>query len=219
MGFVGGSSYAVTLPILKKYPRYNQMVREVIKNRERAFNFAVEKNKVPANLKGDYSKALRMVQKNVLVLYDVTDNNVIKEFCTKYDSAIRNQKDSFQEYRIAVSKLCKGKTLNSSHGELARIDKNNMKVTGVPKTLQNDYVHAQSLWMYTRQEADLKKYFKKQISLTLYGIMSKKGSKVYHSNQRGKGLLTEDAFVKEFKAKNNKNKLAKVTTAPFILIS
>ena len=73
--------------------------------------------------------------------------------------------------------------------------------------------------MYTRQEADLKKYFKKQISLTLYGIMFKKGSKAYHSNQRGKGLLTEDAFVKEFKKKNNKNKLAKVTTAPFILIS
>jgi len=219
LGFVGGASYAVTLPILKRYPRYNQMVREVIKNRERGFDFAVKKNSVPANLKSDYSKALRMVQKNVLVLYDVADNNIIKEFCGKYDSAVGNQKDSFQEYRIAVSKLCKGKTLNSPHGELAKIDKDNMKVTGVPKTLQNDYVHAQSLWMYTRQKADLKKYFKKQISLTLYGIMSKKGSKVYHTNQRGRGLLTEDAFVKEFKTKNNKNKLAKVTTAPFILIS
>ena len=42
-----------------------------------------------------------MVQKNVLVLYDVADNNIIKEFCGKYDSAIGNQKDSFQEYRIA----------------------------------------------------------------------------------------------------------------------
>ena len=55
--------------------------------------------------------------------------------------------------------------------------------------------------------------------MTLYGLMSKKGSRVYHSNQRGKGLLTEDAFVKEFKSKNGKNKLAKVTTAPFVLIS
>ena len=93
--------------IIRLYNR--RLWNEVIKNRERAFNFAVEKNKVPANLKGDYSKALRMVQKNVLVLYDVTDNNVIKEFCTKYDSAIRNQKDSFQEYRIAVSKLSSSK--------------------------------------------------------------------------------------------------------------
>jgi hypothetical protein len=219
MGFVGGASYAVTLPILKKYPRYNQMVREVISIREKGFNFAVNKNNVPSNLKNNYSKALRMVKKNVLVLYDASDNIVIKNFCQEYDNAIGNLKDSFQEYRIAVSKLCKGKSLTAPHGQLIDIDKDNMKVTGVPKTLQNDYVHAQGLWMYTRQKADLKKYFKKQISLTLYGLMSKKGSRVYHSNQKGKGLLTEDAFVKEFKAKNNKNKLAKVTTAPFVLIS
>ena len=217
MGFVGGASYAVTLPILKRYPRYNQMVREVVSIREKGFNFALDGNNIPASLKSDYSKAMKMVKKNVLVLYDTVDNNVIKDFCKKYDNATGNQKDSFQEYRIAVSKLCKGKRLNTPHGEMARIDKDSMKVTGVPKTLQNDYVHAQGLWMYTRQGADLKKYFKKQISLTLYGIMSKKGSKVYHSKQ--KGILTEDAFVKEFKVKNNKNKLAKVTTAPFILIS
>ena len=37
-----------------------------------------------------------------------------------------------------------------------KIDKDNMKVTGVPKTLQNDYVHAQSLWMYTDKKQILK---------------------------------------------------------------
>jgi len=217
MGFVGGASYAVTLPILKRYPRYNQMVREVVSIREKGFNFAVEKKSVPASLKGDYTNAMRMVKKNALVLYDNADNNVIKDFCQQYDSVTNNNKDSFQEYRIAVSKLCKGKGLNTPHGELAKIDKDSMKATGVPKTLHNDYVHAQGLWMYTRQSADLTKYFKKQISLTLYGLMSKKGSKVYHSKQ--KGILTENAFVKEFKSKNNRSKLAKVTTAPFILIS
>ncbi len=217
MGFVGGASYAVTLPILKRYPRYNQMVREVVSIREKGFNFAIDKNSVPAGLKKDYMNAMKIVKKNSLVLYDNADNIAIRNFCQQYDSVTNNKKDSFQEYRIAVSKLCKGKSLNSSHGELAKIDKDSMKVTGVPKTLHNDYVHAQGLWMYTRQGADLKKYFKKQISLTLYGILSKKGSKVYHSKQ--KDILTEDAFVKEFKAKNNKTKLAKVTTPPFILIS
>ena len=71
--------------------------------------------------------------------------------------------------------------------------------------------------MYTRQGEDLKKFFKKQISLTLYGIMAKKGSKVFYSKQ--KGVFTEEAFVKEFKAKNNKTKLAKVVSAPYLLIS
>ena len=96
------------------------------------------------------------------------------------------------------------------------LDKESTKVTGVPKTLQNDYVHAQGLWMYTRENENLKKFFKQQISLTLYGLMSKKGGKVFYS--KGKEMITESAFVKEFKDSNNKSKLAKVASAPFILI-
>lgn len=217
MGFIGGASYSVTLPILQRYPRYNQMVREIISIREKAFNFAVDEKKVPENLKSDYRKAITTAKKNTLVLYDSSDNNIIKNFCEKYDEAIKNKKDSFQEYRIAVSKLCKNKSLKSPHGPLASLDKKNFSITGVPKTLHNDYVHSQGLWMYTRQGEDLKKYFKKQISLTLYGIMAKKGSKVFYSKQ--KGVFSEEAFVKEFKAKNNKTKLAKVVAAPYLLIS
>jgi len=214
-GFVGGTSYSIGLPILKKYPRYNQMVREVISIRERAFKFAI-KQKVPNNLKNEYSKALSMVRKNVLVLYDIKDNLIIKEFCKKYDNEIGNQQDSYQQYRIGVSKLCKNKSLQSSSGSLMDLDKESTKVTGVPKTLQNDYVHSQSLWMYTRENENLKKFFKQQISLTLYGLMSKKGAKVFYS--KDKEMINESAFVKEFKESNNKSKLAKVASAPFILI-
>lgn len=214
-GFVGGTSYSIGLPILKKYPRYNQMVREVISIREKAFKFAI-KQKVPNNLKNEYSKALSMVRKNVLVLYDIKDNLIIKEFCNKYDNEVGNQQDSYQQYRIGVSKLCKNKSLQSSNGSLMDLDKESAKVTGVPKTLQNDYVHAQGLWMYTRENENLKRFFKQQISLTLYGLMSKKGAKVFYS--KGKEMITESAFVKEFKDSNNKSKLAKVASAPFILI-
>ena len=216
MGFVGGASYAVTLPILKKYPRYNEMVREVISIREKAFNFAVDKKKITADIKSPYEAALKKVKMNELVLYNTSDNEVIQKFCEQYDTRTRNKKDSYQEYRIAVSKLCKNKSLTSPHAELASLDKKSNKTTGVPKTLQNDYVHAQGLWMYTRKGEDLKMFFKQQISLTLYGLMSKKGAKVFYS--KNKSMLTEDAFVHEFKAKNNKTKLARFATAPYILI-
>jgi hypothetical protein len=218
MGFVGGASYAVTLPILKKYPRYNEMVREVISIREKAFNFAVNEKKVTADIKSSHEKALKKVKMNELVLYNTSDNEVIKKFCEEYDLKTRNTKDSYQEYRIAVSKLCKNKSLKSPHGALATLDKKSNKTTGVPKTLQNDYVHSQGLWMYTRKGEDLKMFFKQQISLTLYGLMSKKGAKLFYSKNRGRGMLTEDAFVHEFKAKNNKTKLARFATAPYILI-
>lgn len=221
IGFVGGASYAVTLPILQRYPRYNQMVREIISIREKAFNYAVDLKKVPKNLQSEHKKALSIVKKNVLVLYDASDNNIIKDFCKKYDEATRNTKDSFQEYRIGVSKLCKNKPLTSPHGKLKDLNTESFQTNGTKVgsyvSLHNDYVHSQGLWMYTRQGEDLKKFFKKQISLTLYGIMAKKGSKVFYSKQ--KGVFTEEAFVKEFKAKNNKTKLAKVVAAPYLLIS
>jgi hypothetical protein len=216
MGFVGGASYAVTLPILKKYPRYNEMVREVMSIREKAFNFAVDKKKITADIKSSYEKALKKVKMYELVLYNASDNEPIQKFCEEYDTRTRNKKDSYQEYRIAVSKLCKNKSLTSPNGVLATLDKKSNKTTGTPKTLQNDYVHAQGLWMYTRKGEDLKMFFKQQISLTLYGLMSKKGAKLFYS--KNKSMLTEDAFVHEFKAKNNKTKLARFATAPYILI-
>lgn len=215
-GFVGGASYLISLPILKKYPRYNQMVREIVSIREKAFNYAVDSKKVPKDLQTDYNNALRKVRMNELVLYNTDDNKVIKEFCEKYDEKTNNKKDSFQEYRMGVSKLCKNKSLNFVDNQLLKLDKKSFKTSGVPKTLQNDYVHAQGLWMYTRENENLKKYFKKQISLTLYGLMSKKGTKIFYS--KNKKMLTEDAFVKEFKDKNNKTKLAKLLTAPYLLI-
>lgn len=228
LGFVGGASYKVTLPILKRYLRYNQMVREVVSIRKRAFDYAVEKTNVPDNLRSDYRNAKNMVGKSELVLYDKKDNIVIREFCKKYDNASETTTDSFQTYRIGVSKLCKGKSLESSDGPLKNLNTIDLNVTGKsfgPKgssvtTLQNDYVHSQGLWMYTREGQNLKKFFKKQISLTLYGLMSKKGAKVFYSNSNPKsGIITENAFVKEFKTKNNETKLAKVTQAPFVLIS
>lgn len=216
LGFVGGSSYAVSLPVLQKYPQYNAMINEIVKIREKALKFAV--TAVPNNLKQQYDKAMAVVKKNVLVLYDNSDNEIIKNFCEQYDSATRNRKDSFQEYRIAVIKLCTNRTLNSQSSAYKDLDKKSFKVTGkgVNKVLHNNYVHIQGLWMFTRQKENLKIFFKKQISLTLYGLMSKKGAKVFFTN---KNTLTENAFVKTFKSNNNKNRLAQVTVAPFILIS
>jgi hypothetical protein len=208
MGFVGGASYVVTLPILKRYPRYNEMVREIISIREKAFHYAVDTKKLTSEIKSSYKSALNIVKMNELVLYSASDNEIIKTFCEKYDEVTKNKKDSYQQYRIAVSKLCKNRALTSSDGILSTLDKKSNKVTGTPKTLQNDYVHSQGLWMYTRKGEDLKNFFKQQITLTLYGLMSKKGSKIFYS--KNQAMLTEDAFVKEFKSKNNQTKLAKI---------
>lgn len=214
-GFVGGLSYTVGLPILQKYPRYNQMVREIVDIRKRAFQFALDKP-IPKDIQSKYNQSLAIVTKNELVLYSADDHKIIKDFCEEYDKATNNKKNSFQQYRVGVSKLCRNKRLTDPSGDLLKLNIKNMSTLGVPKTLQNDYVHSQGLWMYTRENEDLKKFFKKQITLTLYGLMSKKGGKVFYNKK--KDFITEDAFVKEFKDNNNTQKLAKFLIAPFIQI-
>jgi hypothetical protein len=62
----------------------------------------------------------------------------------------------------------------------------------------------------------MKDYFKKQITLTLYGLMTKKGAKIFESQNQN--ILIEDAFVKEIIAKNGKKKIAKFLIAPHIII-
>jgi hypothetical protein len=213
--FVGGASYTVSAVLMKKYSKYNSMVAEIISIRNKAFDFAVNKRNIPQKIRNDYNSALREVRKRELVLYDDISNKIIKDFCAEYDNLTRNPKDSFQEYRIGVSKLCKNKTLTSSHGKLATLDKNSM-LKNKKEILQNDYVHAQGLWIYTRNDRDMQNFLKKQITLSLYGLMAKKGAKVFLSGN--KSMLIEDAFVKEFKAKNSRTKLAKVATAPYVLI-
>jgi hypothetical protein len=213
--FVGGASYSVSTPIMKKYSKYNSMIAEIISIRNKAFDFAVNQRNIPSRIKSDYNSALREIRKKELVLYDDASNNIIKDFCAEYDTLTNNSKDSFQEYRIGVSKLCKNKTLTSPHGNLATLDKNSM-LKNKKEILQNDYVHAQGLWIYTKNDRDMQNFLKKQVTLSLYGLMAKKGAKVFLSGN--KSMLIEDAFVKEFRANNNRTKLAKVVTAPYILI-
>ena len=132
-----------------------------------------------------------------------------------YDNAIGGNEDSFQRYRINVSKLCKNKALSIPDGNLARLDKESM-LKNKKEILQNDYVHAQGLWIYTRKNRDIQNFFKKQITLSIYGLMAKKGAKVFLSSKQS--AMIEDAFVKEFKSKNGRTKLAKFATAPYVLI-
>ena len=213
--FVGGASYAITTPIMKKYSKYNTLLSEMIGIRTKAFNAAVKQSRVPSRLRVEYNNALREVRKRDLVLYDDSANKIIKTFCMMYDDATRSNEDSFQRYRINVSKLCKNKTLSSPDGNLARLDKESM-LKNKKEILQNDYVHAQGLWIYTRKNRDIQNFFKKQITLSIYGLMAKKGAKVFLSSRQS--AMIEDAFVKEFKSKNGRTKLAKFATAPYVLI-
>jgi DNA-binding transcriptional MerR regulator len=209
----GGASYSVTLPILKRYPKFSIMLTEMIRMRERAFDYAIDSKKA-AKLK-NYRSARNSVKATKLVLFNESDLIEIKEFCKEYDQQTKNPKDSYQEFRIALINLCKNRSVSYTSTDLRRLDKDTTK-KDKNTSLQNQFAHSQGIWMYTRKGGDMKDFFKKQITLTLYGIMTKKGAKIFESSR--KGMLVEDAFVKEITTQNSTKKLAKFLIAPHIII-
>jgi hypothetical protein len=209
----GGASYSITLPILNRYPKFSIMLSEMIQMRERAFDYAVDPKKA-AKIQ-NYQSTKNAVKTSKLVLFNESDLLEIKDFCKNYDTLTNNAKDSYQEFRIALINLCKNRSVSYSASDLRGLDKNSTKKDN-KRSLQNQFAHSQGIWMYTRKGGDMKDFFKKQITLTLYGIMTKKGSKIFESNRRG--MLVEDAFIKEITKNNGTKKLAKFLIAPHIII-
>jgi hypothetical protein len=210
----GGASYTVTLPILRRYSGFSTMIQELVEIREKSFNYAVDK-KIASKLSSEYNKAKSKITDFKLLLYSENDLIVVKDFCLKYDQIANNGKDSYQEFRIAVINLCKNRSIKHPSTDLRRLDKLSV-LKNKNTSLQNQFAHSQGIWMYTRKNGNMKDYFKKQITLTLYGLMTKKGAKIFESQNQT--MLIEDAFVKEIKAKNNTKKLAKFIVAPHIII-
>ena len=209
----GGASYTVTLPILKKYSKFSTLVREMVTMREKAFKHVVDTKK--ASKIESYKDALSIVKSDKLVLFNENDVMPIKKFCAEYDSLINAKKDSYQEFRIAVINLCKNRPLTYPSAELRSLDKLSTKKDN-NKSLQNQFAHSQGLWMYTRNNSNMKDFLKKQITLTIYGIITKKGAKIFESNSNN--LMLEDAYTKEITSNNGTKKLAKFLIAPHIII-
>lgn len=213
----GGSSYTVTLPILKKYSEFSSMVSELVSIRKKSFDHAINKKILTKNSKLNslYAKAYSKVTDSMLLLYSEKDVIPIKEFCKEYDNVAENNKDSYQEFRIGVINLCKNRPLTHSATDLRKLDKDSTS-KNKNTSLQNQFAHSQGVWMYTRKNGNMKDFFKKQITLTVYGIITKKGAKIFESQNNN--MMIEDAFVKEIIAKNGKKKLAKFLVAPHIII-
>lgn len=210
----GGASYTVTIPILKKYAGFSTMVKELVQIRKKSFDHAIDK-KIASKLNSEYRRAYIKISDSNLLLYSENDLKDVKDFCSKYDQIAKNGKDSYQEFRIAVINLCKNRSINHPSPDLRKLDKISV-AKNKNTSLQNQFAHSQGVWMYTRKNGNMKDYFKKQITLTLYGLMTKKGAKIFESQNQN--MLIEDAFVKEIIAKNGKNKIAKFLIAPHIII-
>lgn len=210
----GGASYTISLPILKKYSQFSTMMTELVNIRKKSFDYVIDK-KIASKLSSEYKKAYAKISSTQLLLYSENDLKDVKDFCSNYDKIAKNNKDSYQEFRIAVINLCKNRPINYSATDLRRLDKLSV-LKNKNTSLQNQFAHSQGIWMYTRKNGNMKEYFKKQITLTLYALMTKKGAKIFESQNQN--TLVEDAFVKEIIAKNGKTKLAKFLVAPHIII-
>jgi hypothetical protein len=214
----GGASFSSSEYFLKQYSEYNRIMNELKVLRRNAFNYAItgSTSKTPVFLKGEealkslYNEALRELTLHG-VLYMQKDHKAIYKFFDEY-SKTKNVSLLGNYYKI-LSNLCKKRNINTD----VTIQKYQKQTTnqGRLEVLRVDYINAQGLWFFSRGGTSLYYFLKQRLILTLYGLITKKGSLVYKNVMNG--TIVESAIRSEFK-KNNKTVVANFQLAPHILI-
>jgi hypothetical protein len=88
-------------------------------------------------------------------------------------------------------------------------------VTKDPKRLNAHYTASQCAWFLFRGGSSLHKYLKKRMFLSLFGLITKSGYKIFQGNEE---TIMEDYIRTKYK-KNNRNVVAYFNAAPHIVLS
>jgi hypothetical protein len=88
-------------------------------------------------------------------------------------------------------------------------------VTKDPKRLNAHYIACQCAWFLFRGGPSMHKYLKQRMFLSLFGLITKSGYKIFQGNEN---TVMEDYLQKSFK-KNKKNFVAYFNAAPHIVLS
>ena len=208
--WTGGAS---SVPIDELFVRYNEyptILRELIELREEAFFYAIHgstndpSSKIDPKIKSDYEKALSDVGKAMILISDKRTNvgeaARLVNFLESY-SKTKNAYHVYQTHLIkSTTKLMRGASKT---------------VTRDSKRLNAHYVACQCAWFLFRGGPNLHKYLKQRMFLSLFGLITKSGYKIFQGNEE---TIMEDYLQKKFE-KNKKSIKAYFNAAPHIVLS
>jgi hypothetical protein len=200
--WTGGAGTESLGELFVKYNEYPQILKELVDIREKAFYFAIHNSEKAPNIdaksKGQYNKALDEIRNPKILSADLS-KNIIK-FFSEYSP-------NSKAYLTYQTKVVKDTT--------KQMKKASTTVTTDPKRLNAHYVASQCAWFLFRGGETLHKHLKKRMFLSLFGLITKSGYKIFQGEEE---TVMED-FVMKVIQKNKKNVVAYFNSSPHIVLS
>lgn len=228
--WTGGGAASTFEFFYEQYPEYSMVIQKLVQLRAKAFNYVLtgqENGKIndstfSSKLKASYQAALREITtRKILVNSLKAKYDKIEEFFNLYDEETGN-KDSITMYYVAVINLVRGKvkssikiTNNYASFNMFVGKKKERKATTseTQERIKAHYAHAQLAWFTFIGGKSYQTYLKQRMFLTIYGIISKKGYKIFDYN---KNISTVKSAIT---ASIKKMPKAAFDSAPHLLLS
>jgi hypothetical protein len=205
--WAGGAGIESLGELFIKYNEYPGILNELVQIRKESFYYAIHKSTadpfttIPSNLKSDYNKALDAIeQQSILTSSKQSSAKHILQFFQKFDKT--NKK--YYQYQKEVIKSTTKNMRNASN-----------TTTNDKKRLEAHYVACQCAWFLFRGGPNLHKYLKQRMFLSLFGLITKSGYKIFQGNEE---TIMEDYIKTKFK-KNKRKVVAYFNAAPHIVLS
>lgn len=228
--WTGGGAASTFEFFYEQYPEYSMVIQKLVQLRAKAFNYVLtgqENGKIndstfSSKLKASYQAALREITTRKILVNSVkTKYDKIQEFFNLYDEETGN-KDSITMYYVAVINLVRGKVKSSikitnnyaSFNMFVGKEKERKATTSeTQERIKAHYAHAQLAWFTFIGGKSYQTYLKQRMFLTIYGVISKKGYKIFDYN---KNISTVKSAIT---ASIKKMPKAAFDSAPHLLLS
>lgn len=242
--WVGGAGVETIEQFFNQYSEYSRIISEVCNLREEAFNYAISGKASRGSsqqfgnnqrIKILYNKALKQIRTKH-ILYGQRERDLIEffeEFDAGYNAPVKSEKTiksvktlydlpySYLRYIAYFVKSAKSSMKSVTDTVFAQFlsgkGKSALPATSPQKLerLKAHYVHGQCSWFIMRGGSSLHKYLKKRMFLTIFGVISKKGYKIFDGDVDTK---MKSAIQKEFRS-NGKKLIAEYITIPHLYLS
>lgn len=202
--WTGGAGTESLGELFIKYSEYSQILDELIDIREKAFYYTLTgkdddaSSSIDKKLKPLYNQALTDIRQKKIITAD-SSKNLLK--------FLKEQSPSRNLYDVYQTEVVKRAT--------KPMKKASRTVTKDSKRLIAHYTATQCAWFLFRGGSSLHKYLKKRMFLSLFGLITKSGYKIFQGNEE---TIMEDYIKTKYK-KNKRNVTAYFNAAPHIVLS
>ena len=198
--WTGGAGIKPTEQLLIRYNEYPTILNDLIGIREQAFYLAIHNRKtaptITNSFKSEYTAALSEIKSKKILTQ--SDMRKILKFFESYSS--KNDYIQFQRNLIQLAT----KDMKTS-GEVSKDE----------KRVYAHFVASQCAWFLFRGGKNMHTYLKQRIFLSIYGLITKSGYKIFQGNNN----TVLENFIQTKFTKNKKDVEAYFNAAPHIVLS